>query len=369
MSIVRSTERLRQRHRTGLLYSQAVLLKEQVVLAPYTTIGIGGAARFFCEAKDEADVEQAIAEAAQHGVELFVLGGGSNLLVADEGFDGLVLRMRILGVQETAPGVFDVGAGEDWDGFVRTATTKNCAGVECLAGIPGKVGGTPVQNVGAYGQEVAETIVSVRAFDRTTSQFVDLPKEACGFHYRKSIFNSSDRDRYIVTRVRFALHPGGAARIAYADVHRIFAGRVEPPSLDEVADAVRGIRRTKGMLIVEGDPDCRSAGSFFKNPIVPAADVERIAEAGGVTEVELPRWPAGPGMVKLPAAWLLEKAGFTKGFAMGRVGVSSRHTLALINQGGATFAEIEALREAITTEVEWHFGIVLEQEPVVLGNR
>ena len=345
-----------------------MLLQEQVALAPYTTIGIGGTARFFCEAKSEADVEQAVADAAKRVLELFVLGGGSNLLVEDEGFDGLVLRMHILGVNEMASGVFDVGAGEDWDGFVRTATAKNCAGIECLAGIPGTVGGTPVQNVGAYGQEVAETITSVRAFDRSTSHFVDLPKEACGFHYRQSIFNSSKRDRYIVTRVRFALHPGGAAKIAYADVHRHFAGRVEAPSLAEVADAVREIRHNKGMLIVEGDPDCRSAGSFFKNPIVPAADVERIAEAGGVTEPELPRWPAGPGMMKLSAAWLLERAGFSKGFAMGRAGISSRHTLALINRGGATFAEIDALREAITTEVEWHFGIVLEQEPVVLGH-
>jgi len=352
---------------TSMLYSQAVLVQEQVALAPYTTIGVGGRARFFCEATDEADVERAVAEAAERAVDLFVLGGGSNLLVMDEGFDGLVLRVCIPGIDEQAPGLFDVGAGEDWDGFVRTAIEHNCAGIECLACIPGLIGGTPVQNVGAYGQEVAETIVNVRAFDRSMKHWVDLSKEACGFQYRRSIFNTTERNRYIVTRVRFHLHPGGAPKIAYADLQRHFAGRLLAPSLKEVAETVREIRRKKGMLIVEGDPDCRSAGSFFKNPVVPAADLAKIAEAAGVIEQDLPRWPAAPGMVKLPAAWLLEQAGFSKGFTMGRAGLSSRHTLALINRGGATFADMDALREAITTAVEWHFGIVLEQEPVVLG--
>lgn len=332
------------------------MIREQVPLAEYTTFGIGGAARYFAEATVEADVTEAVSWAKGREVPLFVLGGGSNLLVPDEGIDGLVLLMGIRGIRR-AGGKFDVGGGESWDGLVSLTVAAGCAGMECLAGIPGSVGGTPVQNVGAYGQEVAETIVSVRAFDRDAGEFVELSNAQCKFRYRESVFNTSARGRFIVTQVRFELLEGGAPRVAYADLQRRF--RDVSPTLAEVAEAVREIRLGKGMLIVPGDPDCRSAGSFFKNPIVP------VESLGGIPEV--PHWPAGEGRVKLPAAWLLEQAGFVKGYGSGRVRISSRHTLALTNRGGASFADLMGMQEEIVAGVFRKFGVRLEREPVVLG--
>ena len=342
--------------------------KENEPLAPFTTLGIGGPARWFAEAANEADVAEAAAWAHERGAALFVLGGGSNLLVADAGFDGLVLHVRLRGVaaEDAAGGrVFRVAAGEDWDAFVSRAVAENCAGVECLAGIPGTVGGTPVQNVGAYGQEVASVIERVRAFDLEGRGFVEFTAADCGFSYRRSRFNSEDRGRYVVTRVDYRLKPGGAAAIAYLDVQRaIREGRADSePALAEVAATVRRIRQRKGMLLVEGDADCRSAGSFFKNPVIAEAHFAKIAAHGAAP----PSFAAGSGMVKVPAAWLIEQVGFRKGYAMGAAGISSRHTLALVNRGGATAAEILALARAIAEAVEARFGIRLEMEPVKLG--
>jgi len=343
-----------------------VTIREDVSLAEYTTLGIGGPARFFAVAEDEDQVAEAVEWAAGRGLPLFVMGGGSNLLVRDEGFDGLVLLMKIHGVRREGC-VFDVGAGESWDGFVTRAVEAGCGGVECLAGIPGSVGGTPVQNVGAYGQEVAETIVSVRVLDRGTGSFRELLNEECGFRYRQSLFNTTERGRYVVLGVRFRLHPDGAAKVTYADLKRYFAGGEKDIDLVDVASAVREIRRAKGMLIVEGDPDCRSAGSFFKNPVVPAGRLGEVAAAGGVAEGDVPHWPGGEGAVKLSAAWLIERAGFKKGFVDGAVGISSRHTLALINRGGATAADVERLQRRIVEGVKAKFGVTLEQEPVLVG--
>src|SRR5581483_2995094 len=231
---------------------------------------------------------------------------------------------------------------------------------------PGSVGGTPVQNVGAYGQEVAETIVLVRVFDREKGEFVELDREACKFRYRKSLFNKDQPGRYIVTRVDFRLHPSGKPQVTYGDVKRYFAESSEVIDLLQVASAVRQIRRGKGMLLVENDPDCRSAGSFFKNPVVAAARVAEIAAAGTCKE-PMPQWPAGDALVKLSAAWLIERAGFGKGFVDGAAGISSRHTLALINRGGATAADIERLQDRIRARVRARFGVELEREPVKLG--
>jgi UDP-N-acetylmuramate dehydrogenase len=297
---------------------------------------------------------------------LFVLGGGSNLLVSDAGFQGLVVQIGIKGVKDCGDGLFEVGAGEVWDEFVDRMVKAGMQGVECLAGIPGSVGGTPVQNVGAYGQEVAETIVSVRAFDRKAGGFVVLDREACKFRYRKSLFNTDEPNRYIVTRVDFQLHPFGQAQVTYGDVKRYFAEFSETPDLGMVASAVREIRQGKGMLIVDGDPDCRSAGSFFKNPVVEADRLAEIAAAGTCRDA-MPHWPAGDGLVKLSAAWLIERAGFGKGFTDGAAGISSRHTLALINRGGATAADIERLQSRIQDGVRVRFGVELEREPVKLG--
>lgn len=348
-------------------------IEENQPLAPYTTFGIGGPARWFVEAKNEDEIAEAVAWAHQHSIDLFVLGGGSNLLVSDSGFNGLVLRIALAGIAAAARKdhkIYACAAGENWDAFVERAARDNNAGIECLAGIPGTVGGTPVQNVGAYGQEVASTIVCVRAFDRELRSFVEFSAAECGFAYRRSRFNSTDRGRYIVTRVDYRLTPGGAPTLRYADLQRAFAERPEgksAPSLTEVTAVVRRIRQSKGMLLVEGDRDCRSAGSFFKNPVVTEAQALEIA-AG--SEKELPRFPAGTesaGKVKLPAAWLIEQAGFRKGYAMGPAAISSRHTLALVNRGGATAHEILALASAIRAAVAARFGIQLEMEPVLVG--
>lgn len=341
-------------------------IREDVPLAPFTTLGIGGPARYFAGATTEEHVEAAVAWARERGMRLFVLGGGSNLLVRDGGFDGLVLQMRIAGVSRGEEGRLEAGAGEGWDGFVDFAIGLGLAGVECLAGIPGSVGGTPVQNVGAYGQEVAETIETVRAFDRETTMWVEIDRAGCRFRYRESLFNTDEPGRYIVTRVRFKLTPGGQPELRYADLQRRFAGR-EKPTLAEVARTVREIRREKGMLLVEGDADCRSAGSFFKNPIMKEEMLARIALAAGVEESKVPHWTAGEGKMKLPAAWLLERAGFVKGYGEGRARISSRHTLALTNRGGATCADVERLQMEIVDAVKQRFGITLEREPVLVG--
>jgi len=346
-------------------------LKENTPLAPFTTFGIGGPARWFVEATSEELIAEAAAWAGEQEVALFVLGGGSNLLVADAGFDGLVLHMGLHGIaaapDEAGHVLYQAAAGEDWDHFVERAVQDDCAGVECLAGIPGTVGGTPVQNVGAYGQEVASAIVRVRAFDLFEHSFVEFSAAECGFAYRHSRFNSVDRGRYIVTRVDFQLTDAGAPTVRYADLQRTLAQDLPEgaaPTLVQVAGAVRQVRQAKGMLLVEGDPDCKSAGSFFKNPVVSEEQVRQVAAAA---EKDPPRFPAGPGQVKLPAAWLIEQAGFAKGYSLGKAAVSSRHTLALTNKGGASAAEILALAGQITSAVESRFGIRLEMEPVLVG--
>jgi UDP-N-acetylmuramate dehydrogenase len=339
-------------------------IQEQVALAGLTTFGVGGAARFFTQAASEHELLEAWRWAQQHRVEMFVLGGGSNLLVRDEGFAGLVVRMAILGIEDRNNGCLDVGAGESWDGFVTYCVERGLAGVECLAGIPGTVGGTPVQNVGAYGQEVSETIEGVRALDRLTGEFVDLNNAACRFRYRESLFNTDEPGRYVVTLVRFKLRLGGEPTLKYEELQQRVGQLASEPvgqsKLVQVSEVVREIRRGKGMLIVEGDPDCRSAGSFFKNPVVGTVVLERI---GG----DVPHWPAGKGLVKIPAAWLLERAGFVKGYGTGTVGISSRHTLALVNRGGATFADVEQMEKVIVNRVRERFGVELVREPVVLG--
>jgi UDP-N-acetylmuramate dehydrogenase len=341
-------------------------IREHVALAPFTTFGIGGAAHYFAEAANQEEIGEAVFWARVRGVPLFVLGGGSNLLVPDSGFAGLVLKIAVMGVEACGENLFDVGAGEVWDRFVERMMYLGMAGVECLAGIPGSVGGTPVQNVGAYGQEVSETIESVLAFDRQTSEWVELDRAACRFRYRESLFNTDQPGRFIVARVRFRLRPNGEPNLKYADLQRRFASKSDMTLMD-VAIAVREIRRAKGMLLVDGDADTRSAGSFFKNPIVSTEMLTQIAAALGVGEIKVPHWPAGEGKIKIPAAWLLEQAGFVKGYGAGAARISTRHTLALTNRGGATFADVQRLQDEIVNGVLARFGITLAREPVVLG--
>jgi UDP-N-acetylmuramate dehydrogenase len=352
-----------------------VTILEDVSLAQYTTLGVGGPARWFVEAKAEEEIVEAVGFAQARGVPLFVLGDGSNLLVSDDGFPGVVLRVCIASPErrevEGETVVLTLGAGTRWDDAVLHAVEHGYAGIECLAGIPGSVGGTPVQNVGAYGQEVSETIVGVRAFDLEADAFVELDHAACGFGYRRSTFNTTAWGRYVVTAVSYRLRVGGAPTLKYADMRRAFAGRLaagETPALREVYEAVRTIRAAKGMLAGQGGENARSAGSFFKNPVVRVDGVARLASSTGCAADEVPQFAAGvEGMVKVPAAWLMERAGFSKGFAMGQAGLSSKHVLAIVNRGGATAAEIVALRDVVISEVRERFGITLEQEPVMLG--
>jgi UDP-N-acetylmuramate dehydrogenase len=342
-------------------------IREEIPLAPFTTFGIGGAARYFAEAATPAEIQEAVLWAREQELALFILGGGSNLLVKDSGFDGLVLKIVIRGMNHLGAGVFAVGAGEVWDNFVQYAVERRYAGIECLAGIPGSVGGTPVQNVGAYGQEVSETVIAVHAFDRRALAFVTFDSPDCRFRYRASLFNTDEPNRYIVHRVDFRLCAEGAPRVEYADLQKRFGRSSVSPALVEVANAVRDIRRSKGMLLVEGDADCRSAGSFFKNPIVAVEMLAGIATAVGVEESKVPHWPAGEGRMKVPAAWLLEQAGFVKGYGAGPARISSRHTLALTNRGGATFADVERLQDEIVSGVWERFGLAGVRAPVLVG--
>jgi UDP-N-acetylmuramate dehydrogenase len=344
-------------------------IQENVPLAPFTTLQVGGTARYFVAADSLAGLEGAVRFAQSRRLPLFVLGGGSNLVISDAGWPGLVLKVELRGVdqrEEAGKILFEVGAGEDWDGFVAHTVSQNCAGMECLSGIPGSVGGTPVQNVGAYGQEVSDTIESVLAFDLRDGQVRELCAEACEFGYRTSRFNTSERGRYIILRVTFALNPDGEPKIEYADLKKNFAGYSRKPSLAEVRQAVREIRKSKAMLIVPGDEDCRSAGSFFKNPIVSEEQFQEVARRAAVKDMKIPSYPALEAHRKIPAAWLVEHSGFHKGYTAGHVGLSKKHALAIVNRGGATAAEVIALRDRIQQGVEDMWGIRLETEPVVV---
>ncbi len=337
-------------------------IRENVPLAPLTTLQVGGPARYFMETGTEDDVCRAVADAHDRNLPLFVLGGGSNLLVSDSGWPGLVLKIAISGIQQDQAN-FSAGAGEDWDAFVAATVRANCAGIECLSGIPGSVGGTPVQNVGAYGQEVSQTISEVRVFDTKSGTVRALNNGECGFSYRASIFNTRGRGRHIVLRVTFALTPGGKPHLDYADLKNYFAGR-PAPTLAETRDAVRAIRRRKAMLIVPGDDDCRSAGSFFKNPVLSPSQYQQLMSKAGAA---VPSFAAADGSIKVAAAWLVEHSGFPKGFTRGSVGISRKHALAIVNRGGARAADIAALASEIQQHVAEKFGIELQPEPVYVG--
>ena len=353
-------------------------IQEMVPLAPLTTLKVGGAARYFAEGRREDEVREAVQLAKERGLPLFVLGGGSNLVVADSGWPGMVVRIAIGGITapKTSDGassavLFSVGAGANWDDFVAQAVTQNCAGVECLSGIPGSVGGTPVQNVGAYGQEVSDTIESVRALDLKEDRIVVLPRPACGFLYRTSIFNTAERGRYIILRVNYRLKRGGTPSLKYADLQKYFAerpaGKASMPALAEVRAAVCEIRRRKGMLIVPGDDDCRSAGSFFKNPMLTEPQFKELAARAASKGLEIPSYPALDAQQKVPAAWLVEHSGLTKGYALGEAGISHKHALALINRGDAKASDIVGLKDEIQHRVQEAWGILLETEPVFVG--
>jgi UDP-N-acetylmuramate dehydrogenase len=333
-----------------------------VALAPKTTLGVGGAARRLARVCSLADLHEALALAG--GDRTLILGGGSNLVVGDAGWPGLVIEMAIPGVTVRADGVVTAGAGVVWDDFVSEMVEARLVGVECLGGIPGRVGATPMQNVGAYGQEVADTITCVRALDRETGAVVALEPAACGFAYRTSAFKGSER--WIIVEVEFRFARGdSSAAIKYPELARalgIADGDRAP--LAEVHRTVIELRRGKGMVVDPGDPESRSAGSFFTNPIVDAATVAALeARLPGVA---FPRFAAPAGMTKLAAAWLIERAGFAKGYTVGRVGISRKHAVALVNRGGATAGELLALAGEIQRGVREKLGIELVPEPVIV---
>jgi UDP-N-acetylmuramate dehydrogenase len=347
-----------------------MVLLENIALAPLTTLQVGGAARYFVEATSETEVRLAVSWARSRDVPLFVLGGGSNLVVSDEGWPGLVLKISIYGIkerEEQSRSLFEVGAGEEWDRFVSHAVTKNCAGIECMSGIPGSVGGTPVQNVGAYGQEASETIRSVLALDLENMQTREIAASDCGFSYRASIFNTTRRGQYILLRVTYALLPGGVPSIKYADLQKYFSGWKGQPTLAQTRDGVRTIRASKAMLITPGDEDCRSAGSFFKNPVLGEAEYEELTKRAAERNLQVPSYPMPSAQRKVSAAWLVEHSGFAKGFAFGAVGISRKHALAIVNRGGATAANIFDLKYMIEQRVREQWGVQLVPEPVFVG--
>jgi UDP-N-acetylmuramate dehydrogenase len=339
-----------------------------VRLADYTTLRLGGPAARFVRASTEDALVGAVRDADQAGEPLLVLGGGSNLVIPDDGFPGAVVRVETSGitVTERADAVrVTVAAGEDWDRLVDWAVGEKLAGIECLAGIPGLAGATPIQNVGAYGQEVAPVIESVRCLDRAGGNMTALRRAECGFGYRTSRFKT-DPGRHVVLEVTFALRRDPMSHpVRYAELAAELGLAVgEQAPLGEVRAAVLGLRRGKGMVLDPADPDTVSAGSFFTNPVLDIAELERLEQvAPGV-----PSFQAGPGRVKVPAAWLIERAGFGKGYpGSGPARISSKHTLALTNRGGATTAELLTLARAITVGVRAAFGIDLVTEPVLVG--
>ena len=334
-----------------------------VALARLTTLRLGGPARRLVVAETEDEVVSVVREADAAGKPLLVMGAGSNLVVADAGFDGTVLRIATRGAAEAplAEHALQLEAGVDWDHAVELAVGEGYAGVEALSGIPGLVGATPVQNIGAYGQDVSQTIAWVRAMDRSTGDVVLLDNAACGFGYRDSVFKRTGR--YVVLAVAFSLeHSRLGAPVRYAELARhlgVAVGERAPAA--EVRAAVLDLRREKGMVLDPADHDTWSAGSFFTNPVLPAPDADRLLPA------DAPRWPEPDGRVKASAAWLIEHSGFGKGYGQGPARLSDKHTLALTNRGGATTEEVLVLARELRDGVLSRFGITLVPEPVLVG--
>lgn len=337
-----------------------------VPLAPLTTLRVGGPAARMVDLEREEHLLEALADAESHGQGIFVLGSGSNVVVGDAGFSGLVIRMATRGIDVVRADdrvVVDVAAGEDWDALVARAIEEGWTGISSMSGIPGLVGATPIQNVGAYGQEVSDTIVGVRVYDRAARAFVDMEPAACRFGYRASLFKRSDR--WIVTRVRFAFQRSRDDDVKYAELARALSvseGSRAPAAT--IRSTIISLRRAKGMVLDPADPESVSAGSFFVNPIVDAATVARVESVAGKTP---PRFDAGEGRWKLPAAWLVEQAGFAKGWTLGRACISRKHALALVNRGGASASEILAAARAVRDGVRERFSVTLEPEPVLVG--
>ncbi|MFF2953936.1 UDP-N-acetylmuramate dehydrogenase [Kitasatospora sp. NPDC057965] len=337
-------------------------------LAPLTTLRLGGPARRLVTAHTDDEVIAAVRAADAAGEPLLVIGGGSNLVIGDAGFPGTVLRIATTGfvLDGTA---LELAAGEVWADAVARTVDAGLAGIEFLAGIPGSAGATPVQNVGAYGQEVAQSVTEVVAYDRRSGETVTLGNEACAFSYRHSRFKA-DPDRYVVLRVRFALEDaaGRSTPVRYAEVAKHFGvAQDERVGLREAHDAVLGLRAGKGMVLDAADHDTWSAGSFFTNPVLSAEQYAAFLAVATGRELTAPAYPAPDGRTKTSAAWLIDKAGFGKGYGSGPATLSTKHTLALTNRGAATTEDLLALAREIRDGVRAAFGVELVNEPVMVG--
>jgi UDP-N-acetylmuramate dehydrogenase len=333
-------------------------------LAVHTTLRLGGPAGTLTVVSDPDEAVTTVRKAAAEGRPVLVLAGGSNVVIGDDGFPGTVLLLRTRGIEvvgEAAESVVvRVAAGEPWDGFVEYAVTNGYSGVECLAGIPGSAGATPIQNVGAYGQEVAHTIVAVHAYDREHDTVRVMPPAECAFGYRSSVFKHNDR--YLVLAVDFRLaRTTLSAPIRYAELARNLGAEAgDRVPLRQARDTVLKLRAGKGMVLDPDDRDTWSAGSFFTNPVVSVAVWDALS-------LDAPHWPGDDGTVKIPAAWLIEQAGFPKGFAGDGVAISAKHTLALTNRGTGTTAALLGLARTIRDGVRDRFGIELHPEPVLVN--
>ena len=332
-------------------------------LSDLTTLRLGGEPARMVEARTEGELAELVRSAYEP---LLVLAGGSNVVVSDSGFPGTVVRVLTRGVRRDGERL-EVQAGEPWDEIVAKTVEQGLQGFECLSGIPGSTGATPIQNVGAYGQEVAETVESVRVLDRASGQITELPAADCGFTYRSSIFKH--RDRHVVLAVTFRMRESAVSGpLRYAELARTLGVSVGGSApLAEVREAVLALRRGKGMVIDPADPDSVSAGSFFTNPILDPGDFARLQARTGDAGSP-PAFPEPDGRIKTSAAWLIERSGFPRGYGDGRVGISTKHTLALVNRGGASTAELMALAREIAGGVRKRFGVALAPEPVLVGH-
>ena len=347
------------------------IIQEKVPLAGKTTIGLGGTAKLFAHCESVEELTSVLNHAIRDRLRFTILGGGSNVIFPDGDFDGLVIRIGMKGYRfETVSGgvLLDTAAGEEWDPLVSECVARRLGGIECLSGIPGLVGATPMQNVGAYGQEVAETIQTVEALDLSSMKPVEFTNADCQFGYRQSRFKRTDKGRFVITRVKFLLNPDGRPALRYAELRKQVESRKSGSvDLATVREIVLTLRKEKSMVIDPDDPNCRSVGSFFMNPVVTRKIFlelqQRWGESGGVSDI--PSFPEGDDL-KIPAAWLVEQSGFRKGFRKGGVGISANHALALVNYGGST-SELLSLADGIIEAVQRRFSILLQVEPSVVS--
>ncbi len=342
-------------------------------LSETTTIRLGGAAKHFIECNSEEEIIQTLKYASDNNISVFVLGGGSNVIFSDDGFDGIVLKVNLKGIGFNDD-IVTVKAGEDWDEFVRTTIENDFAGLECLSGIPGTAGATPVQNVGAYGVEVGNLITGISAIDRGTFEKVVFSPEECGFSYRNSRFKGADKDKYIITDVSFRLVKSGEPIIKYPELAKYIGTHIDLKSLNNgkervlaVREAVLKIRIGKSMIVDENDPDSHSCGSFFTNPVLKPADFDAFLSKCVQKNLKPPYFKDGQNY-KVSAAWLIENSGFVKGFSLNGAGISNKHSLALVNRGCST-KDILHLAEHIKKTVSDNFGVTLEIEPILAAYR